>query len=378
MAGKENSSFEYIDSRADLTVQIDSKSTIPSLNVVLMGKGPFANDALKGLLDAGHNVVSVFGPATLDGKDPDAVRKTADDNKIANHKFSSLKEYKTVENLQSLKPDLIIGANLTAFIEDHIANIATLGMFGFHPSSLPEFRGSSAIPWQIIDGKDEIGMTCYVIGRDEQLELTANQPERKLPKGSRVNDTKDISDKGPILAQTVVKLSEGERTSSTAYSKKISKLGVAFVVDTTNRLAVAFGEGKIVRGQKQIKGEGSYQPPLLKEHVRINWSNGATEIDALIRGSQFNPGAWTQYKDAKKNITLYEPIVYEGPTITGGKIENITNEEVRISALGGGILGIKSMRSGEMITAAQEVKGTAMNAAEFVRKNKLRKGSRFT
>lgn len=376
MAGKELSSFEYIDSRVDLLVPIDSDTSIPSLNVVVMGKGPFAKETLNGLLDAGHNVVSVFGPTYPKGSTPDAVRDEAIKKNIPDYKFSSLKEYKTVKMLENLKPDLIIGANLTAFIDEHIANIAPLGMFGFHPSLLPEYRGLSAIPWQIIDGKEEIGMTCYVIGRDEQLDPHTLQTEKILPKGSRVNDENDVSDIGPILAQTVVQLSEGERTSSTAYSKKVAKQGVAFVVDTANRLAVAFGEGKIVRGQKQVKGEGSYQPPLLKEHVRIDWETGATEIDALIRGSQYNPGAWTQKENGEEMVTLYDSKVYEGPVKASGKIESISGSEVIIAA-GAGLVGVTSMRRGEMVTPTSELKGPPREATEFVKERKMRKGSTF-
>lgn len=376
MAGKEFSSFEYIDNRVDVTTPILPETSIPSLNVVLMGKGPFAKDTLNGLLNAGHNVVRVFGPATLEGKAPDPIRDAAIDKNIANYKFSSLKEYKRVKDLEDLKPDLIIGANLTAYIEEHITKIATLGMFGFHPSLLPEYRGSSAIPWQIIDGKEEIGMTCYVIGRDELLPPTKNQPERKLPKGSQVNHSKDVSDFGPILAQSVAKLSEGERTSSTAYSKKVAKLGVEFVIDTTNRLAVAFSEGKIIRGQKQVKGEGSYQPPLLKAYTGINWENSATEIDALIRGSQYNPGAWTKKENGQEMITLYDSKVYEGPTKTVAKIEAVVGNEVVIST-GAGLVGVTSMRRGEMVSETSELKGPPREASEFVKERKMKKGSRF-
>ncbi len=49
----------------------------------------------------------------------------------------------------------------TVILPPEIVEAPPLGSLCFHPSLLPRFRGGSAIPWQIILGERETGVTVF-------------------------------------------------------------------------------------------------------------------------------------------------------------------------------------------------------------------------
>jgi methionyl-tRNA formyltransferase len=68
-----------------------------------------------------------------------------------------------VENIQSLKPDVVFVVGFSQIIPGEILSIPRLGTIGFHSARLPDRRGSSPIIWAIIDGLSETAVTMFYL-----------------------------------------------------------------------------------------------------------------------------------------------------------------------------------------------------------------------
>lgn len=379
---------EFVDARID-TFDIDPALPFTPLRIGVVGMGTFADNYVKGAIAAGHEVVCVVGPAKQKDKELDVVRATARENGIPDFMFSSLNNPDTVEQLRNLKPDIMIAASVTAIIPDEVTGIAEMGMWGWHPSRPLEdgYRGRSAINWQRINeltdenGAPAIGMCVYALGREgDQIPTDkASQKSKPLPIGSVENDPNDIADQGPILAEKLVTLPENATTANAAFSKILTPEGVKFMIEITNKMAQAKEMGLIFRGQPQVSGEGNYQPPIEKEHVKIDWQKPAHSIKAMIDAATFNPGAWTM--DTSGNmVTLYDGSVVEGQSQEPGRIAGLVEMEEGkgyvLIETGEDHLRVGTMRSGIM-EGSREIKGKPAPAHQFANDNGLKKGHVF-
>ena len=377
---EQGSSYQELECRID-QFDIDPTTPFTPLRIVVMGSGDFANDYVKGAIAAGHEIVGVVGPAKQKDKELDVVRKSAKEAGIPDYMFSSLANPNTVKDIkENLKPDLIIGASLTAPIPQEITDIPPMWMWGWHPSRPIEdgFRGKSAPNWQIIneltddDGEPAVGMCVYGLGRDE-TQIVPDTPivsTKPLPIGSEVDSPNDTMDKGPILAEKLVKLPEGARTATTAFSKVLKDEGVSYLLETTNKMAIARDMGIIFRGQPQIVGEGNYQPPIEKKHVKIDLTKAAKTAKATIDGGSNNPGGWGYDKDGNM-VSVYEASVVETDNShePGELVDMIELDEGKgyiLLGTGEGLLRANTLRDGRM-EGTKEIKGKLTPATQYAK-----------
>lgn len=120
------------------------------------------------------------------------VDKFCDQNKIHLLKVKNINDEESLSLLNKLEIDwlFIIGWSQIAKVD--ILRWPKLGVLGMHPTLLPEGRGRAAIPWAILKGLKETGVTLF-----------------KMDEGV---------DSGPILAQQRIPLSLTE-TATTLYEK---------------------------------------------------------------------------------------------------------------------------------------------------------------
>lgn len=369
-----NSQYEFVDGRIDQWY-VDHNTPFTPLKIGVMGSGKFADQYVQGAIAVGHEIVFVVGPAIVDGKEPDAVRATAKNLGIPNFKFSSLTQPNAAENLSKFKPDIMIAAGLTATVPQGVAEIAPMDFWGWHPSRAKEdgYRGRSSTNWQRINeltdekGNPAIGMCVYSLSRGDELipkEFSVNN--KPLPIGSIENDPNDTLDKGPILAEKLVTLPEDSTTVISAYNNVLMPEGVKYMLEITNKMAIAKDMGLIFRGEPQIDGDGNYQPPIEKKHVKIDLSKPAHNVKAIVDGGTFNPGAWIE--DSEGNmITLYEGLVEEGesePGLLVDIVEMDQNTGYILIGTGEGLIKVGVMRGGKM-DGSKEVKEKPTPAYHF-------------
>lgn len=367
--------FEFVDDRIDHW-DIDPNTPFNPLKIGVMGSGKFADRYVRGAIEAGHEIVFVVGPAMVDGKEPDAVRATAKEFGIPNFKFSSLTQPDAAKNLKDFEPDILIAASLTATVPQDVAEIAPMDFWGWHPSRAKEdgYRGRSAPNWQRINeltdenGNPAIGMCVYSLSRGDELIPSEHGMNKKpLPTGSKENDPNDTLDKGPILAEKLVTLPEDATTVISAFNNVLFPQGVEYMLEITNKMAIAKDMGLIFRGQPQVDGEGNYQPPIEKKHVKIDLTKPAHSIKAMIDAGTFNPGAWVEDQEGNM-VTLYEGRVESGDSPEPGKVTEIVElKEGKghvVIGTGEGFISAGVLRDGRMV-GTKEIKGKPTDAFQF-------------
>lgn len=142
------------------------------------------------------------------------------------------------------------------------------GVLGIHPTLLPEGRGRAPIPWAIIKGLKNTGVSLF-----------------KLDAGV---------DTGEILAQEILSLADDE-TATTLY-KRVNEAHKTIIRNLWPRLAA-----DTITLQKQDESKATIWEGRTPEDGRITYDMTVEEVDRLVRGTTHPyPGAF--YKDENGKI----------------------------------------------------------------------------
>lgn len=145
------------------------------------------------------------------------------------------------------------------------------GCIGIHPTLLPIGRGRAPIPWTIIKGLHETGITMFVL--DEGV------------------------DSGPIIAQETVSV-EATETATSLY-KKIAHLHKDVIENTWNDL-ISDNVDRIV----QDDDRATYWPARRPEDGEILECMTTLQVDRLVRGvTRPYPGAF--YRMEHKTLRVW-------------------------------------------------------------------------
>jgi methionyl-tRNA formyltransferase len=135
-----------------------------------------------------------------------------------------------------------------------------LGCVNVHASLLPKYRGAAPIPWAIVRGDVETGITLM-----------------KLDEGM---------DTGPTFARIVTPIDPDETAGE--LSARLARVGA----DAVRRWLPKYATGECTL-EPQNETQASMAPMLDKEHGRIDWSKSATQVHDHVRGMSPWPGAFT-------------------------------------------------------------------------------------
>lgn len=142
----------------------------------------------------------------------------------------------TIEQLQSLTPELIVVASYGKIIPSPILDIPKYGAVNIHPSLLPDFRGASPIPATILRGDKVGGVT--IIQMDEEL------------------------DHGPIIAQKAYQMKPNDTTESL--------------------LPILFKEGSTMLLESLDDYISGKRTPIPQNHEKATFCDRITKEDAYI------------------------------------------------------------------------------------------------
>ncbi len=107
---------------------------------------------------------------------PEDLEKMID--KVENHYcYKSIEDPELLNHLNHSKYQIGIQGGGLGIINKKLIDKFSLGLLNFHPGDLPEYRGSSAPEWQILEGK-EIIATCHLI--DESIDTGDIIGKKKL------------------------------------------------------------------------------------------------------------------------------------------------------------------------------------------------------
>lgn len=308
------------------------------MRIVYMGTPEFAVPALNSLIDAGHDVLMVVTQPDRRGNRGKVVfspvKACAIEHGIDVRQPNSIKnEPEFIEELHSLKPDIIVVSAYGQILPKSVLDIPVHGCINIHGSILPEYRGAAPMQYAILEGKAETGVTIM-------------QMDQGLDTGDIINIAKVSVDRKDIIT----------------LSKELADCGAKLVVETI--VLISSGQATYT---KQDDSASSYAHMISKEDGYTDFSSSATEIDNKVRAFKAWPGTFTNLGD--KTLKLFEvlPVSDVNDNDEYGMITSINKDNFTVKC-SEGTLEIREV----------QLQGKKrMNVSDFLRGNKLEVGMRL-
>ena len=305
------------------------------MRIVYMGTPDFAVPALNSLIDAGHDVLMVVTQPDRRGNRGKVVfspvKACAIEHGIEVRQPNSIKnEPKFIEELNSIKPDIIVVAAYGQILPQSVLDIPVHGCINIHGSILPEYRGAAPMQYAILEGKAETGVTIM-------------QMERGLDTGDIISVSKVSVDRKDIIT----------------LSEELAECGAKLVVETIE--LISSGQATYT---KQDDSASSYAHMISKEDGYTDFSSSATEIDNKVRAFKAWPGTFTNL--GEKTLKLFE--VFPVSDV------NINAEYGMITSVNKDNFTVKCSEGTLEIREVQLQGKKRMSVSDFVRGNKLEVG----
>ncbi|HEX3954569.1 MAG TPA: methionyl-tRNA formyltransferase [Stellaceae bacterium] len=277
------------------------------MRVVIVGQQAFGKSVLEAFLARGDTVAGVFAAPEKPGARPDPLVAAAEEHKLPVFRFPKYSAPEAIEALRELNADVGVMAYVLLFAPPEFCSVPKHGMIQFHPSLLPLHRGPAAIPWAIIRGRSETGLTIF-------------RPTPGL-------------DEGPVILQKRVAIGPND-TAASLYFDKIFPLGVEALLQAADLVTA----GRATEWT-QDEGAATYEGWVREAEAKIGWATHVDFIYDLIRGCNPAPGAWTTFGEQK--LYLFDAKKIMAPTfgaVRGKKLGEVVSagpEGLRIHAQGG-------------------------------------------
>lgn len=184
---------------------------------------------------------------------------------IALIKVRNVNDAEALEAIHHYGIDWLFIIGWSQIAKKPVLDAPRLGALGMHPTLLPRGRGRAAIPWAILKGLDETGVTLF-----------------KLDEGV---------DTGPIVAQVRLPLAPDE-TATSLYTR-VMEAHQTLIAETWDDLV-----HNRVKVTPQNDAEATYWPQRKPEDGRIASDMSVKEVDRLVRAvTHPYPGAYLERKD---------------------------------------------------------------------------------
>ena len=286
--------------------------------VAVFGQAAFARDVMVRLLEAGHELVGVYAPP--EGGRPEPLADEAATRGLPLFRYKAFRRRgeairERVDEYLALGAELNVLPYTTVILPPEIVEAPPLGSLCFHPSLLPAYRGGAAIPWQIVLGARETGVTVF-------------RPDAGV-------------DTGPVVIQKGGVVIEDTDNAATLYFQKLYPLGVEAMIEAVD--AVDRGTA---RPQPQDESRASFQGLVTDEVAHVDWGRSADELGRLVRGCDPSPGAWSERANGE-TVRLFDARVVTTTTSEApGTVIGLEDGRLRIAARGGS-LAVGKLRVGD-------------------------------
>jgi methionyl-tRNA formyltransferase len=190
----------------------------------------------------------------------------AEEHQISLHKVDNINDYEAIQALRHADLDWLFIVGWSQIAGAEVLSCARRGVLGMHPTLLPVGRGRASIPWAILKGLNQTGVSLF-----------------RLAEGV---------DTGPVLAQQVIDIDHDE-TAGTLYDKALAA-HLSLLRDIFPRL-----EDGSVQERQQDGSKATTWPGRRPEDGEILLqSMSVEEVDRLVRAtSRPYPGAFVRQGD---------------------------------------------------------------------------------
>jgi methionyl-tRNA formyltransferase len=145
-------------------------------------------------------------------------------------------------------------------LPEDVLSAPRLGCVNVHASLLPKYRGAAPIPWAVVNGETETGVTMM-----------------KLDLGM---------DTGPTFARVVTPIGPDETAGDLA--ARLARMGADAICEWLPKYVAGN-----VELDPQDETQATSAPMLEKAHGRIDWAKRAAQVHDHARGMNPWPGAFT-------------------------------------------------------------------------------------
>lgn len=192
-------------------------------------------------------------------------QSSAPDRGISATEIAKQRGFSTIEDsgepglalaIEGTKPDVLLSCGYPRIIRSDVLDRVAIAA-NVHFGALPRYRGSFSIPWAILNGETEIGVTLHEIhpGIDD----------------------------GPIIAQEFVD-DDGRSSCRDLYLRAVT-VGTALAIKWLGALE----RGDRPPSAAQDEREATYYRPSYPNAFRIDWKQTTLQVSRYIRAAHFPP-----------------------------------------------------------------------------------------
>ncbi|HEV2903820.1 MAG TPA: methionyl-tRNA formyltransferase [Pyrinomonadaceae bacterium] len=308
------------------------------MRIVFMGTPESAVPSLRGLVDDGHEIVSVWTqpdkPAGRGKKlHQSPVKEFALERNLTLHQPQRIRTREAKELFASHKADLAIVVAYGKILPTEFLAAPRQGCVNVHFSLLPKYRGAAPVNWAIVNGEQQTGVTTMRIV--EEL------------------------DAGPILLQKATKI--GERETAPELLSRLSETGAELISETLRNL-------NDIEPKPQLDSESTLAPILKREDGLVDWSMDAFAIERRVRGFQPWPTAHTTL--SSRRLIVWRATAERDEARAGAPGEIIAAHGADLAVAAGGSTLLR-------ILELQPEGGRRITSRDFLNGSHVKVGTRF-
>jgi len=252
------------------------------INIIFAGTPEFSVPPLQALLDSSLRVTAVYTqPDRPAGRGrklvASPVKQLAAEQGVPVFQPRNFRQEEDLKALQALKADLMVVVAYGLILPRRVLDAPRLGCINIHASLLPRWRGAAPIQRAIAAGDRETGITIM-------------QMEEGL-------------DTGPMWMKQHCPIAADETGGS--LHDRLSRMGAEVLMQALPGIM----DGSVTP-EIQDDAQTCYASKLEKAEARIDWRNGAQELDRQVRA--FNPWPVAQADYAGKVLRIWQSRVLPG------------------------------------------------------------------
>ena len=285
------------------------------MRVVFMGTPDIAATCLKKILADGFEVVGVYTqPDRPKGRGMKMVYSPVKELALAHNlpvfQPETFRADETVEELRSLKPDVVAVVAYGRILPQRVLDIPPKGCINIHASLLPAYRGSAPYQWAVLDGCKQTGVTAMYLCRE--------------------------MDAGDMIDTAVTPIAPNETAGELL--DRLAVLGAGLLSKTLTRMAQGNVEAIPQDGTK-----ATYAPMLDKSMCPIDWNKTAQQVHDQVRGLHPWPVATAVIGGTK--FKIHSTVIIDGKEDAApGTILGLTKTGLQV-ACGSGAVEIRSLQA---------------------------------
>jgi methionyl-tRNA formyltransferase len=305
------------------------------MKVLFFGTPEFSLPTLEALLDS-HAVIGVVTqPDRPVGRGQkivlSPVKRLAVSRGLPIYQPQRLRDPGWAEQFRPLGPEVSVVVAFGQILPKAVLDAPARGSINVHASLLPRYRGAAPIPWALIRGETETGITTFLM--DEGM------------------------DTGAILLQERTEI--GPEESARDLAARLSRLGARLLLRTLAEL-------ERLTPIPQDSDRATFAPRLKKDDGRLHLAEPARALVNRVRGCNPWPGATVDGPRGKLQI-WQASVLDESPAGEPGQLVKSASGELAVTTGAGLMLPV----------VVQPENRRAMAWHDFLRGARLEAGARF-